>query len=426
MKKNKSIKYYNRVCFSWKEKEEALSKSKHKCAHCGKSLTKETCTVEHVVPLSRGGSNDSVNLVALCEKCNKEKGSKMVVPEEYYRHLVKSEIKAVQSYFNNYCDEVDWFRCNNLFMYDKVSCNVERYVFGTKFKPIKAPVRVDAVKAVYSDLDEIYMFLLDYAQEYLDDDFIHNLKEMMTHVFTYGCFYYTRNRSTGKINMVIQFEYGVGHNVEGNTSYLFELQIHIYIDKSIELPLFYADFTSISLFDVFKKVIRGMISELLKSISVVGGLFGEPFIPIRLMAWGLNDIRLLNLINAVMKPAGYSTAGLTDAVKKCIADGYPYLLQLGKKNAVPTNINEVNGYSVAAGQIFMIQTMDWRLMVKLLEDSRIEKDGLYASKISDKTVHAIGGHDKTLRGMIGQSKLRTIEKFTKSLLNNKAKQACGQ
>lgn len=32
-------------------------------------------TIDHVVPLSRGGSNDIANLVPACEGCNRKKGA---------------------------------------------------------------------------------------------------------------------------------------------------------------------------------------------------------------------------------------------------------------------------------------------------------------------------------------------------------------
>lgn len=48
-----------------------------KCAyfrHCGTSLRAEY-HVDHIVPLSRGGSNWSSNLQLTCKKCNSEKGA---------------------------------------------------------------------------------------------------------------------------------------------------------------------------------------------------------------------------------------------------------------------------------------------------------------------------------------------------------------
>jgi len=38
------------------------------------------CTIDHVVPLSRGGTFDLDNLVAACRECNIEKGQRLAVP----------------------------------------------------------------------------------------------------------------------------------------------------------------------------------------------------------------------------------------------------------------------------------------------------------------------------------------------------------
>ena len=50
----------------------------YKCRYCGASGVALEC--DHVLPVSRGGSNDKTNLVAACKKCNREKGDK--TPEE--------------------------------------------------------------------------------------------------------------------------------------------------------------------------------------------------------------------------------------------------------------------------------------------------------------------------------------------------------
>lgn len=47
-----------------------------KCAYCGKTLTRSMVTKDHVVPLSRGGSDDISNIVTACFPCNLSKGAK--------------------------------------------------------------------------------------------------------------------------------------------------------------------------------------------------------------------------------------------------------------------------------------------------------------------------------------------------------------
>jgi hypothetical protein len=51
------------------------------CRYCGASLTMKTMHVDHVHPVSRGGSSATTNLVASCRDCNLSKGAK--TPEEW-------------------------------------------------------------------------------------------------------------------------------------------------------------------------------------------------------------------------------------------------------------------------------------------------------------------------------------------------------
>jgi len=43
------------------------------CACCG---TTEKLVVDHIVPISRGGSDDIANLQILCRRCNASKGAR--------------------------------------------------------------------------------------------------------------------------------------------------------------------------------------------------------------------------------------------------------------------------------------------------------------------------------------------------------------
>lgn len=47
------------------------------CMWCRTFLDEKTATLEHVIPLARGGSNRRENLGIACEKCNRERGCDM-------------------------------------------------------------------------------------------------------------------------------------------------------------------------------------------------------------------------------------------------------------------------------------------------------------------------------------------------------------
>lgn len=55
-----------------------LLRSRGRCRYCLEVLTPKTFTVDHVVPVSAGGSDAFSNLVACCKYCNKMKGNKTV------------------------------------------------------------------------------------------------------------------------------------------------------------------------------------------------------------------------------------------------------------------------------------------------------------------------------------------------------------
>ena len=68
---------------SWSRRG-VLVRDKYLCAYCGKHAT----SVDHVVPVSRGGTNSWLNTVACCTKCNNRKDSKTLA-ELGWKLLVK-------------------------------------------------------------------------------------------------------------------------------------------------------------------------------------------------------------------------------------------------------------------------------------------------------------------------------------------------
>ena len=72
--------------FSLEEKQKILTKTKSKCAHCGKKLTVKSMTIEHIYPISKGGDNSEYNILPLCEACNKHK-SNFIYHLDYYPYI---------------------------------------------------------------------------------------------------------------------------------------------------------------------------------------------------------------------------------------------------------------------------------------------------------------------------------------------------
>ena len=59
--------YYQRV------RKEVLDREYWTCHYCGQEAT----TVDHVIPISKGGTDEAQNMVAACNPCNSGKRDRM-------------------------------------------------------------------------------------------------------------------------------------------------------------------------------------------------------------------------------------------------------------------------------------------------------------------------------------------------------------
>jgi len=55
------------------------------CHYCGRSTPPNELTMDHIVPISRGGRSTKGNIVAACKACNTAK--KHLLPMEWERYL---------------------------------------------------------------------------------------------------------------------------------------------------------------------------------------------------------------------------------------------------------------------------------------------------------------------------------------------------
>jgi 5-methylcytosine-specific restriction endonuclease McrA len=46
------------------------------CAYCGVILDEKNRTIDHIIPIDRGGTPESRNVIACCVECNIKKGNK--------------------------------------------------------------------------------------------------------------------------------------------------------------------------------------------------------------------------------------------------------------------------------------------------------------------------------------------------------------
>lgn len=62
------------------------------CHYCGKKHKPEELTMDHVIPLSRGGISERMNIVPACKECNNRK--KYLLPSEWEEYLEKIKSAA--------------------------------------------------------------------------------------------------------------------------------------------------------------------------------------------------------------------------------------------------------------------------------------------------------------------------------------------
>lgn len=77
-----------------------------KCCYCGCNMSteagkKHSATLEHVLPVSKGGTDDPSNLVAACSHCNGKRGNKDIclTEEEFgsFKTTIGFEVKKVKT-----------------------------------------------------------------------------------------------------------------------------------------------------------------------------------------------------------------------------------------------------------------------------------------------------------------------------------------
>lgn len=56
------------------------------CFYCGSRLAPKKLTMDHIVPLSRGGRSTKGNVVPCCKDCNNKK--KQLIPMEWEEYLL--------------------------------------------------------------------------------------------------------------------------------------------------------------------------------------------------------------------------------------------------------------------------------------------------------------------------------------------------
>src|SRR4051794_17871907 len=72
-----------------------FARDRYRCQYCGRSVTelrsRESLTRDHLIPLSRGGTNDWTNVVSACSPCNTRKANRL--PSEIGMHPLTTPVE---------------------------------------------------------------------------------------------------------------------------------------------------------------------------------------------------------------------------------------------------------------------------------------------------------------------------------------------
>lgn len=87
----------DRVEFDEDTRRKVLQKTGFCCAACGEKLDMVRHTIDHMIPISRGGTNEIDNLIGLCKMCNEYKDNLVYYPGDYYTYMMMTNYKYVQT-----------------------------------------------------------------------------------------------------------------------------------------------------------------------------------------------------------------------------------------------------------------------------------------------------------------------------------------
>lgn len=159
--------------FDYEDKRELLQKSNGRCAHCGKQIFAGfNATVDHFIPLSKGGINQRINIVMLCKECNKEKTNKILAPKTYLKYLKPKYLKEIENYFESYIKSFDYISRGNLLQCDEYTIRIVpdlNFNFRNKRHQARLENKITrnfTFKRAYpDDLNRLKIFFIEYLRK---------------------------------------------------------------------------------------------------------------------------------------------------------------------------------------------------------------------------------------------------------------------
>lgn len=251
-------KYYDREHFTLDEKEDICAKSGNKCAHCGTPIyAGYQMTVDHFIPLDKGGSNQMINLIPLCKDCNESKDNKLY-SMEYIKYLKPKYKQQIKDYLDSYVQVIDYCQRHRLLAYDEYNRSILITPRNVRRKNKSVGVKSKYVLkyATWDDLDKITDYLIRYLKknEVLDSE--EAARENIIFWMQFGCIYYVERNGevTTMLAMTIK-QLGENQDYRGIYNqpmmYLFpyyqtEISEQIVLDLIYDIPKLICDENNLS------------------------------------------------------------------------------------------------------------------------------------------------------------------------------------
>ena len=143
------------------------------CAYCGKEITNENdLTLDHVIPVSKGGKDSSENLVIACKACNSEKANLDVNKYAHFLNIMnslaqnndndfmKETISGLKILLKNFNDELKEIKKRKSYLEKKRLATLESMMYD-KFNVIRG---YDFAKKLRDMTEELYNINLTASQ----------------------------------------------------------------------------------------------------------------------------------------------------------------------------------------------------------------------------------------------------------------------
>ena len=198
-------KITERDSLTFDERQRIAMKSGHKCAHCGREVYfGYGATIDHFIPLSKGGTNRDINLVMLCRDCNKEKGEQILLPRQYLPYLKDEHMEKLAAYHDSYVSSFEYIGRKNLLACDSYSITVSPPLpkRGHRGKKVYRPQNVHHLKrAELGDIPRLSEYFIKYLTKYdllVDEE---TARANIEFWMRFGCIYYIEKNDDIKLFM---------------------------------------------------------------------------------------------------------------------------------------------------------------------------------------------------------------------------------